>query len=204
MRLKMGIIIDIVIILFILASIYLGYKKGLISLGIQLFAFIISLIITLILYRPIGSMIINTTQLDEKLQEIIQVNAESVISEDSDNKITNELIESAKNGMLPEVSRSLAINIIYGVTMLALFIVSRICLIFIKSLSDLIAKLPIINQFNKLGGVLYGLLRGLLITYAIVMIMNLMITFNPKGSLNEIMNETYLAKMISQYSIFRY
>lgn len=204
MRLKMGIIIDIVIILFILASIYLGYKKGLISLGIQLFAFIISLIITLILYRPIGSMIINTTQLDEKLQEIIQVNAESVISENSDNKITNELIESAKNGMLPEVSRSLAINIIYGVTMLVLFIVSRICLIFIKSLSDLIAKLPIINQFNKLGGVLYGLLRGLLIVYAIIMIMNLMITFNPKGSLNEIMNETYLAKMISQYSIFRY
>lgn len=204
MRLKMGIIIDIVIILFILASIYLGYKKGLISLGIQLFAFIISLIITLILYRPIGSMIINTTQLDEKLQEIIQVNAESVISENSDNKITNELIESAKNGMLPEVSRSLAINIIYGVTMLVLFIVSRICLIFIKSLSDLIAKLPIINQFNKLGGVLYGLLRGLLIVYAIIMIMNLMITFNPKGSLNEIMNETYLTKMISQYSIFRY
>lgn len=200
----MGIIIDIVIILFVLASIYLGYKKGLISLGIQLLAFIISLIITLVLYRPIGSMIINTTQLDEKLQEIIQVNAESIISEDSDNKITNELIESAKNGMLPEVSRSLAINIIYGITMLALFIVSRICLIFIKSLSDLIAKLPIINQFNKLGGVLYGLLRGLLITYAIVMIMNLMITFNPKGSLNDIMNETYLAKMISQYSIFRY
>ena len=204
MILKMGIIIDIVIILFVLASIYLGYKKGLISLGIQLLAFILSLIITLILYRPIGSMIINTTQLDEKLQEIIQVNAESLMSEESDNKITNKLIESAKNGMLPEVSRSLAINIIYGVTMLVLFIVSRICLIFIKSLSDLIAKLPIINQFNKLGGVLYGLLRGLLITYAIVMIMNLMITFNPKGSLNDIMNETYLAKMISQYSIFRY
>lgn len=204
MILKMGIIIDIVIILFVLASIYLGYKKGLISLGIQLFAFIVSLIITLILYRPIGSMIINTTQLDEKLQEIIQVNAESLMSEESDNKITNELIESTKNGMLPEVSRSLAINIIYGITMLVLFIVSRICLIFIKSLSDLIAKLPIINQFNKLGGVLYGLLRGLLITYAIVMIMNLMITFNPKGSLNDIMNETYLAKMISQYSIFRY
>lgn len=200
----MGIIIDIVIILFILASIYLGYKKGLISLGIQLLAFILSLIITLILYRPIGSMIINTTQLDEKLQEIIQVNAESVISEDSDNKITNELIESAKNGMLPEVSKSLAINIIYGITMLVLFIVSRICLIFIKSLSDMIAKLPIINQFNKLGGVLYGLLRGLLITYAIVMIMNLMITFNPKGSLNDIMDETYLTKMISRYTIFRY
>lgn len=200
----MGIIIDIVIILFILASIYLGYKKGLISLGIQLFAFILSIVITLILYRPIGSIIINTTQLDEKLQEMIQVNAENLISEDSDSKITNELIESAKNGMLPETSRTLAINIIYGITMIVLFIISRICLMLIKALSDIIAKLPIINQFNKLGGVLYGLLRGLFITYVILMIINLIITFNPKGSLNEIMNETYLAKAISTYSIFSY
>lgn len=200
----MGIIIDIVIILFILASIYLGYKKGLISLGIQLFAFILSIVITLILYRPIGSIIINTTQLDEKLQEMIQVNAENLISEDSDSKITNELIESAKNGMLPEASRTLAINIIYGITMIVLFIISRICLMLIKSLSDIIAKLPIINQFNKLGGVLYGLLRGLFITYVILMIINLIITFNPKGSLNEIMNGTYLAKAISTYSIFSY
>lgn len=200
----MGIIIDIVIILFILASIYLGYKKGLISLGIQLLAFILSIVITLILYRPIGSMIINTTQLDEKLQETIQINAENLISEDSDSEITNELIESAKNGMLPEVSRTLAINIIYGITMIILFIISRICLMLIKSLSDIIAKLPIINQFNKLGGVLYGLLRGLFITYVILMIINLIITFNPKGSLNEIMNGTYLAKAISAYSIFSY
>lgn len=200
----MGIIIDIVIILFILASIYLGYKKGLISLGIQLFAFILSIVITLILYRPIGSIIINTTQLDEKLQEMIQVNAENLISEDSDSKITNELIESAKNGMLPEASRTLAINIIYGITMIVLFIISRICLMLIKALSDIIAKLPIINQFNKLGGVLYGLLRGLFITYVILMIINLIITFNPKSSLNEIMNATYLAKAISTYSIFSY
>lgn len=195
----MGIIIDIVIVLFILASVYLGYKKGLISLGIQLLAFIISLVITLILYRPIGGIIINTTQLDENLQEMIQVNAESFISEESDSEITNKLIESAKNEMLPETSRTLAINIIYGITMIVLFIISRICLILIKSLSDVISKLPIINQFNKLGGFLYGLLRGLFATCVILIIINLIITFNPKGSLNEIMNQTYLAKMISMY-----
>ena len=80
---------------------------------------------------------------------------------------------------------------------------TSICFIFIKSLSDIIDKLPIINQFNKLGGVLYGLLRGLLITYAIVMIMNLMVAFNPKGSLNEIINETYLTK-IKKLEIMKY
>lgn len=198
----MGILIDIIIILFILASTYLGYKKGLIALGIQLLAFILSIVITLILYRPIGGIIINTTQLDEKLHETIQANAESIISEESDNKITNELIESAKKDMLPEVTRTLAVNIIYGITMIVLFIISRICLILIKSLADAVSKLPIINQFNKLGGILYGLLRGLVVTYIILMIINLIITFNPKCSLNKIVDETYLAKMISSFSMF--
>ena len=36
----MGIVIDIIIILFILASAFFGYKKGLISLAINILAFI--------------------------------------------------------------------------------------------------------------------------------------------------------------------
>ena len=43
----MGIIIDLVIILFILASVFFGYKKGLISLGINLCAFVIAIVITI-------------------------------------------------------------------------------------------------------------------------------------------------------------
>ena len=35
----------------------------------------------------------------------------------------------------------------------------------LKVFSDLIAKLPILKQFNKLGGVLFGLLKGLFLVY---------------------------------------
>lgn len=197
----MGIIIDIVIILFILASIFLGYKKGLISLGIQLCAFLIAIVITFVFYRPIGNIVINTTQIDEKLQETIQVNVENFIEEDGSNEITNELIESAKNGILPETARTLAINIIYGVTMLILFAIVRIALLFVNALANAISKLPILDQFNKLGGILYGLLRGLLITYAVLMIINLVVSVNPKSTLNDTMNSTYLAKTMSTYNV---
>ena len=197
----MGIIIDIVIVAFILLSIYLGYKKGLVSLGVQVFAFIIALIITFILYRPIANFIVNNTTIDEKLQEIIQTKVGDFVVEDQSSKITNSLIESAKNGMLPEASRTLAINIIYGITLLALFIISRIALVLISALANIIAKLPIIDQFNKIGGILYGLLRGVLITYAILMIINLVITFNPNIQLKDRMDETYLAKAMSTYNL---
>ena len=197
----MGIIIDIIIILFVLISIFLGYKKGLITLGIQLCAFLIAIVVTFVFYRPIASVIINNTQIDEKLQETIQVNVGSFIEEDSGNEITNELIESAKKGMLPEAARTLAINIIYGATMVVLFAIVRIGLLFISSLANAIAKLPILNQFNKLGGILYGLLRGVLITYAILMAINLVTSVNPKSTLSEMMDSSYLAKTMSTYNI---
>ena len=57
----MGIVIDIIIILFILASAFFGYKKGLISLAINILAFIIAMVVTLLLYKPIGNIIINNT-----------------------------------------------------------------------------------------------------------------------------------------------
>ena len=66
----MGIIIDIVIILFILASIYFGYKKGLISLGIHLVTFIVAIIITAILYRPIANVIIDKFGKDIMIRRI--------------------------------------------------------------------------------------------------------------------------------------
>ena len=198
----MGIIIDIIIILFILVSVFLAYKKGLISLAINLVAFIIAIVITLLLYQPIANLIIKVTPIDEKLQIEIQEKVENIISEnEEENEITNRLIESAKKGVLPDASKSLAINIIKGITMILLFMIARISLILIHSLADVISKLPIINQFNKLGGILYGLLRGVLMTYIILMVINLTIPVNPKGALNEAMQESYLAKTMSKYNI---
>lgn len=193
----MGIIIDIIIILFILASIFLGYKKGLVSLGINLVAFIIAILITFILYRPIANVIINSTQVDENLQATIENQIGEVISNDAE----TGAIESATNSILQGGSKTLAINIIYGITMIVLFIIARIALIFISAIANMVSKLPILNQFNKLGGIIYGLLRGVIIVYVILMVVNLIITLNPTGKIKENIGETYLAKTMCEYNI---
>lgn len=156
----MGLIIDGIIILFILLSIFFGYKKGLISLGINLVAFIITIVAVMIFYRPIGNIIINTTTIDEKIQETIQGNVEEIARTEETNEITSGLIESAKQGVLPEASKSLARNIVYGATMIILFIIIRVALIFVTAIANLVAKLPVLNEINKVGGIVYGLLRG--------------------------------------------
>lgn len=197
----MGLIIDGIIILFILLSIFFGYKKGLISLGINLVAFIITIVAVMIFYRPIGNIIINTTTIDEKIQETIQGNVEEIAKTEETNEITSGLIESAKQGVLPEASKSLARNIVYGATMLILFIIIRVALIFVTAIANLVAKLPVLNEINKVGGIVYGLLRGFLVAYAVLMIINLIATINPTGVVEEILQTSYIAKAMTTYNI---
>lgn len=198
----MGIMVDIAIVLFVLISTYLGYRKGLISLGIHLVAFIVALLITFVLYSPIGNLIINTTNFDENLQQTIQTNIEKFIENNEEKEETNILVESAKKGMLPQASRELAINIIYGITMIALYVIARIALMFINALADAVAKLPIIKQANNLGGALYGILRGVLLVYAILLIANLVITLKPESNTKSIIEESIIAKTMTEYNIY--
>ena len=197
----MGIIIDGVIVLFILLSVFLGYRKGLVSLGIHLVAFIVALVIAFILYRPIGSLIMNTTEIDESLQGTIETKLEEIVGSEDGNVTTTNLIGNIQNGAISETSKSLSMNIIYGVTIIVLFIILRIALVFISAIANWVAELPILKQVNKAGGIIYGLLRGVLITYVILLIISLVITLNPQGSLNEYMNQTYLAKTMMEYNI---
>ena len=197
----MGIIIDGVIVLIILLSVFLGYKKGLVSLGIHLVAFIIALVVAFVLYRPIGSLIINTTEIDESLQGVIETKLEEIVDVEDENITVNSLIGNIESSTITETSRGLAMNIIYGATIIILFIILRIALVFISAIANWVAELPILKQVNKVGGIIYGLLRGVLLTYVILLIVSLVITFNPTGKLNETMNETYLAKTMMEYNI---
>ena len=197
----MGIVIDGVIILFILISVFLGYRKGLVSLGIHLVAFIVALVITFILYRPIGSLIMNTTEIDESLQGAIETKLEEIVGNDDAQIVTNSIIGDIQSGAISETSRSLSMNIIYGATIIVLFIILRIALVFISAIANWVVELPILKQANKAGGIVYGLLRGVLITYVILLVISLIITFYPGGGLNEAIDQTHLAKAMMEYNI---
>ncbi|MCF0125006.1 MAG: CvpA family protein [Clostridia bacterium] len=199
----MGIVIDIFVVLGVLLSAYLGYKKGLVKLAVHIVAFIITIVAVGILYKPVGNFIIKNTTIDDKLQTTIEENIDKTIKTEDTNKITNSLIESAKKGVLPDASRVVANNIIYGVSMLVLFIIIRIALIFVTALADFIAKLPILNQFNKLGGTIYGLLRGLVIMYVFLMIINIAISFNPAGTIGKAVESSYLTKDLLTYELLK-
>ena len=199
----MGIIIDIILIAIVLLSAFLGYKKGLVKLGTKLFAGIIAIILTIIVYKPVSGMIINNTSIDEKIKDTIIQNATDVIdkNEQMPNSITNQL----ENNILPEQAENLSKNVVYvitalvlfiAVTAVVLFIVVKIILSIVISLMDFVANLPVLKQFNEVGGIVYGLVRGVLIVGICILLMGAYTKINPESELNSKIQSTHITKMI--------
>ena len=195
-------IVDIIIIAILALSIFLGYKKGLIELGIKACAVIIAIVATLILYRPISNFIINTTNLDENIQQAIMEKSSNIAKENTtENTIGGEIASEIQNQMIPEAAHELSLNIIRAGVILILYIIIKIALKFVTALANLIAKLPILEQFNKLGGILYGAIRGLLIIYVALLIIQFVGEVNPKNIAQEEIEKSIIGKEMSERNV---
>ncbi len=198
----MGIIVDMIIIAIIILSTFLAYKKGIVELAVALCAFVISIVSTLILYRPIANLIIHTTNIDETIQDAIYEKANELMQENkTENEITNQIIQTTKNEMLPETARNLAINIITGAVGIVLFITIKILLRLISAFSTAISKLPIIKQLNQTGGMIYGLLRGIFIIYAILLVVAMIKPVKPTNIVEQGLEQSVLGKAMYENNI---
>ena len=189
----MGIIIDIILIAILILSTFLGYKKGLVKLGAKLFAGIIAIILTLILYRPVANA---------KIKNVIVENASNFIKEENENtneistQITKQVTNQVKNEMLPGEAENIAKGVVYALTAIILFVVVKIILSIVVSLIDGIAKLPILKQFNEVGGMAYGIVRGLLIICIAVLLMGVYTKIKPESTLNTKIQASFITKIL--------
>ncbi len=218
----MAIIIDFIILAIMVICIALGYRKGLIGVAVNILGFFIALLIALILYTPISNFIINNTSIETTLQEAISDTVASYViqseesteeeTEDNSSKVMadyiNDFIEEEKQKaqttekeIINNVSEKVAINIIKIAVGIIVFIIAKIALIFVKALANIIAKLPIIGQFDKLGGIIYGVLQGLIIIYIILALISLIAPTMGDSALIEAINSSLIGKAMYNNNI---
>lgn len=200
----MSIIVDIVILAILLLCIIIGYVRGLTGSLIKILSFVLSIVIAFILFIPISNLIIENTQIDENLEQSIR---EMIINEETeDENLSEEITEyigaqveaaadDAKEAIIDSTANEVAITIVKAGTWLVLFIIARILLIFLKFITSLIAKLPVIKQFDKLGGIIYGVLEGLIVVYVILAIISFASPIIG-GELTEAIDESYVGSMM--------
>ena len=208
----MGIILDIILLAILALSIFLGYKKGLIEVAFNLCAFLLAIIITWILYTPITNAVINNTEIDDNIKstivekgviknnENIEDGKETEKEQNSINKYIQEYvttpITNTTNDVVEETAKVVSEKVVAIGVAIVLFIVVRIGLILLKFVVEGIASLPIIKQFNKAGGTIYGAIRGTFIIYIFLAILFFVMSVNNSGMIANLINTSLVSKYL--------
>ena len=183
----MSIIIDLVIIAIIALCVLVGYHKGLTGALLKIVSFVLALIIAFILFKPVSNFIIDKTDWDENLEQAIRqsiLKDEEKTNDETQKENMPEVItdyinnavekagNEAKTAIVDSTAREVAIMIINIAVAIALFIVSKIILLLVKGLANLLTKLPVIKQCDKLGGIIFGILQSPVIIYVALAIIS--------------------------------
>ena len=202
----MGIVIDIIIAAILVLSIILGYKQGLVKVVFNVCAFLVAIIATLILYRPVSNFVLEKTEIDDKIKNAIiekYGTTEIPAEEDETSGIVKLIAEKVQEATIETtekaveiVAEEVSIRAVQIITGLGLFAVIRIILIFLKFLSEGLAELPLIKQLNGIGGIAYGLIRALVIIYVFLYIVFFTASMNSNGNIQKAINESYITKYI--------
>ena len=201
----MSIIVDIAILAIIVLCIIIGYVRGLTGSLIKIVSFVLSLIIAFVLFVPVSNVIINNTEIDENLEASIRnmiIQEEQNENENMPEAITDyigqkidQAADDAKESIVDSTARDVSLTIVKAGTWIALFIIARILLIFLRFITSLIAKLPVIKQFDKLGGIIYGLIEGLIIVYFLLALISF-ISPMLNGTLANAIDESFVGSMM--------
>ena len=187
----MNFIIDLCILIIIALSTFIGFKKGFIKVAFRLISFILALIIALVLYKPVSNFIKNYTPIPNKIESKIESRISSSNKEETNNLVAN-YYKNIRNISTTVIAKNITNSIVNISSILIVFLLSRLLLMFLRISTDLIAKLPLIKQFNHIGGFIYGLLAGFFIIYLFFTIITLLA---PIIDLNNII------KLINSYII---
>lgn len=210
----MSIVIDLIVIGILALCIFLGYKRGLVGVAFKLFSFVIAVAVALIFCRPVTNFIVAHTEWDDSLRsQIVETmnhkNTTEGKEETEENRSTpevfinyiNQTIENetqeAKDSIVEQTAESLAYDIINLGVILVLFLATKIILWIVHFFTKFLTDLPILKQFNTLGGVLFGIIEGFFWLYLILAICSIL----PIESLQTAIASSYIASIFYNYNL---
>ena len=209
----MAIIIDIVIVAIIALCLFLVYRRGLTVSLLKILSFVLAIVIAFILFKPVSNLVINHTNWDDSLKTSIeQFITEKTSTPEEKSSLPQVIVDyidetmaqsvnEAKEVAIENTAQSVTNLIVNAGVWIAVFIIARILLIFIRFITALIAKLPVIKQFDKLGGILYGILEAFVILYVLLAIISFIAPMINNAEFIDALNKSFIGSMLYNNNI---
>ena len=195
-----GIILDVVIVAIIALSVYSCYKKGLVNLAVGLIAVVAAIVLSVIFYKPVTNLVVENTELDEMIENTLnETFGEQVrfmgLASYLDTEVQN-IANGTENEAEYVVASVMAEKTVSLIVFIAIFTVVRVALFALTFVADAITSLPILKQLDDVGGILYGLVKALLIIYAVLAVVSVIVSFTASTEIADVISSSYVTKFL--------
>lgn len=163
-------IMDVIVILIILISVFVGYKKGFIKTVISLLSFFVAIGMALLFYKPFAVILTENTTIDDWIIENIE-NKENLENDNDEafleiidilpNTITNSInIEEIKDNASEEIAYKISELIMNLFSLILIYVIVKVTLFVATFVLDGIMKIPVLKQINEICGMAVGAIIG--------------------------------------------
>ncbi|MFA5524992.1 MAG: CvpA family protein [Tissierellales bacterium] len=200
--------VDISIFAIIVINSLIGLKQGFVISVFSLAGLIISYFLARLYYPAIAQVIMKNQEIYDKLRGFVDKRLYSIFEEKADVFEPTPLLEGMNlpRPLIDMISKSpqvssytseistTAIDIMSEaltrifidiISLIIAFIIARLLLIIVVKVLNAFTELPLLNQFNKLLGLGFGLVKGAIIILVILAILTPFISVSPNGVVAE-------------------
>ena len=180
-------IVDLVILIILVLCVFLGYKRGLAKCAINILSFFIAIAVAFIFFKPISNFIIDNTEIDDRIRDSITQIVQKDVEEDGEvkedtnlpqsmiehiNKEIKSGVDKTKETVVNNVANEVSVLAINVISWIGLFIITKIILLIISTLTSFLTELPVLKQIDKSGGIVFGILQAAVIIFAVFAIIS--------------------------------
>ncbi len=185
-------IVDIIAVALVALCVVGGIKKGFVKAFFGTLSFILAFILTFT-FSDSAFRYVSESKIGEMIYEKTAVNIVQM-PEDAENKgFFDELID--KKGIMEKaaaaqksVSDEIGDTVIKLLTNVALFAAITLALKILASILNFVAKLPVLKSFNRVGGLLAGVMNAYIVLTAFSCLMTFIGAASVSAAITEQMN----------------
>ncbi len=209
----MAIIIDIIILGFIILSGFIGYKKGLSNIIINIIGMVLALLLAFMLKGTLASFIDSKLNVGANLKGTIADGINAAIetklenSSGAEQKEVNESKKADGNAFYNSLVEKMHITdgvdavatkvtkfILETASFIIIFMAVYLCVFIIKMMLNLVFKLPILSSINGIGGLVAATLIGVIQVWVVLAILSFL---SPMLSgVTDLIDKTYVTKAL--------
>ncbi len=217
-------IIDIILIIFILIQVYIGYQKGFFVMFVSLISYIIAAALTYILFPFYKNILVNSFGLNDfistfiidRLKSLGANNVGSIVSTsdlEAMQKLTlpDVVIENFRDylttngsGMFDSVISLVSDFVVTVFAVISLFLVILLVIKILVSALNIISGLPGLSTINSLAGSILALIKTYIILSIAALISVFLLTINNWETFTNLVKGSFIADLLINHNIFTF